>query len=794
MKQNIKKTKIFFLSTLMLSMYSYLPSAYALEEMSESDMRAIDGQDGITTAITYSNVKIDQVSWIDQSGNSVGTGEQSLKASINGIDISRGALDASKNLGVQANFDVFTANGKPGVGLNVNTVLGKITTNSIKVCNNSATCNTADVANSSIGSLSVEAYDPIKFNLVTSNGLFSKNDPAYLDFSVQNMNLGLSQKQTSTVSNTLQMKNFNFNFKGFGNMYIDPAGGLSLSSGTVGTGGYADFIRTENQRPGLNLEFAINNKGLLQAGANGRLVNGIVQLGVSDINSSLLGNAGRTGSPTNNSIVGSTGVKLKITGEFTNDLDVKNGLITADKATTLELSNGGAFGYGFRFENITPLVTRTGLTGSETGDVALSTARGGLDMDGIYLNLVDSNMLKLPENKNLTGVSLGGVSKLATLSDFDQIIAVTAAGATNPNSAVLALRGVNFAALSRRGQFIATPDVTDASKLPSSTPSKWGLGLPIYNLNANVAFYGKQSNGLVDKIITKNNVGSDVYAPTITGITGSERIGFSAALSTQGVSTDGTKSTSIMLIDGGDNTNYNQAGSIKSTPTDYYIGLRNIDMLLNGYGSIGLENGQLNVSMPSLKMIIAAQLAAGYLPGAKYKTCPTTGGCYAPSNGFTTNNDVLAGLKIKLNGGINFALVLRALLTDQSQLVNGTNALNVVGLMNLNSSQPLNNVLQLSDPDGSTIGLDNLSGAVGFDNSIAINKDNVGFNFSFIFNPDKNKDGVFRARDLNLYPATTTGGVTTVGNPQRLGEIAITGGRLNSSMSIIPRDTSFNFN
>jgi len=187
-------------------------------------------------------------------------------------------------------------------------------------------------------------------------------------------------------------------------------------------------------------------------------------------------------------------------------------------------------------------------------------------------------------------------------------------------------------------------------------------------------------------------------------------------------------------------------------------------------------------------------LAAGYLPGAKYKTCPVganVGGSYAPSNNFMTNNDVLMGVKVRLNGGVYFALVPRALLTSQDQLVNGVNALNIVGVMNLNSSQAMNNVLQLADSDGSTLGLDNLAGKVGFDNSIVINKDNVGFNYSFIFNPDKNKDGVFRAKDVNLYPATSTG---AIGNPQRLGEIAITGGRLSSNMAITPRDGAFNFN
>ena len=73
-------------------------------------------------------------------------------------------------------------------------------------------------------------------------------------------------------------------------------------------------------------------------------------------------------------------------------------------------------------------------------------------------------------------------------------------------------------------------------------------------------------------------------------------------------------------------------------------------------------------------------------------------------------------------------------------------------------------------------------------------KDNVGFNYSFIFNPNKKPGEVFRVGDLNLYPATTLGGgPTTVGDPQRLGEFAITGGRINLGLTLTPRDTPFVF-
>ena len=265
---------------------------------------------------------------------------------------------------------------------------------------------------------------------------------------------------------------------------------------------------------------------------------------------------------------------------------------------------------------------------------------------------------------------------------------------------------------------------------------------------------------------------------------GSERIGFSGSISTQGVSSDGSKSTSIILIDGGANANDN------NNPTDYYVGLRNIDMLLNGTGSMGFENGRINVSMPKLLMAMSAQLAAGYLPGAKYKTCPSSSGCYASSDSFTKNYDVLAAIKLRLAGQANFSIIPLSL-TASDYNSDGTpkedkNALNFIGLLELDKTQ--NNSIQLVDPiDGSTMGLDNIVGTVAFDNKIVVNSNNVGFNLGFNFNPNKTAAEVFRVKNIDFYPSVNG----TVGSAQRLGELAITGGRLTSEMKITPRDGVF---
>src|SRR3970282_975557 len=105
--------------------------------------------------------------------------------------------------------------------------------------------------------------------------------------------------------------------------------------------------------------------------------------------------------------------------------------------------------------------------------------------------------------------------------------------------------------------------------------------------------------------------------------------------------------TSIMVIDGAPNAND------ANLPMNRYVGLRNIDMLIKAYGTISLKGNKININMPSFTIAAAAQVSAGYLPGAKY----STGAGYAPLDGFTKPDDVLFGLKLKLNGSANLDIV-----------------------------------------------------------------------------------------------------------------------------------------
>ncbi|MDQ8954259.1 hypothetical protein RFH42_15010 [Acinetobacter rudis] len=141
---------------------------------------------------------------------------------------------------------------------------------------------------------------------------------------------------------------------------------------------------------------------------------------------------------------------------------------------------------------------------------------------------------------------------------------------------------------------------------------------------------------------------------------------------------------------------------------------------------------------------------------------------------------------------MNFAVIPRSNVLGANNNLPASE-LGFVGMLNLNANTFMNNAIQLVDADGSTLGLDNLSGAIAFDNRLALTKDSIQVGTSFVFNPQKTPDAVLRAKDINLYPASVVNDKTIVGNPQRLGEFAITGGRLDTQMSITPRDTPFKF-
>lgn len=787
---------MFQLTVLAISLYVAHSSAFAMQELNDSSMRQVDAQDGIYINTAYDNLNIDRLYWEDQAGLPVGVSpptpsEAALRGYAEEVKIT------GDNLGTVYQIQTGTnATGQAGIDLKIESRYGTISADSFRICDAAGTS-----CDNSVGGLTVQSTENATLHFKTQDGLFNQNSLSDAEISLKHINLYLTQREnsadSSSIKNQLIFKNFNFNFTGKGYMYVDPVNGLILETRDKGSvhlnrvcevgADCSGGMTFANSKPGLNIDLVMKSntgnsfntddaKGMIRLGASGyipkaklqfRGTNGADSAGEAILGKAFAGNNNTlTAAPTASTIMGSTGLATRMYAEFSNE----NNLPSGETATTLELGHGGTQAYGLSFGNLSPLLVRKQDSGG-----ALNTDRAYFDSGNVYINLADTKRMALPQNAVLNAAPFL-TGKLTVPDNYSQLLHGRSSGA-NPRSLVIASRGTNFQALARQTQFIASPDVYKDG-ITANDPSgggTWGLGLPFYNLNSNIALYG---------------------GPTATEGNGTtaERLGFALSMATQGINydftktvaqnlalgNDGSKTTSIMLIDGkkygasdSNGDGLRDESLTGGDPINYYLGIRNIDMLMNGYGSIGLEGGKLNINIPRFMLAAAGQFAVGYLPGSQYKTA---GKGYAPINGFITNNDVLFGLRLRMEGGVDMVMVPGGNTLD-------SNYISFDGTMNLT-----NGAIQIVEPvDGSIIGLDNISGKLDFSNQIKINKDNVDFNTALNINPNKQAGDVLRIKDLNLYPATFTSGVPTgVGNAQRLGEMVFTGGKITSQFNITP--------
>ncbi|MCY6411765.1 hypothetical protein QTA56_06375 [Acinetobacter sp. VNH17] len=823
MKRKSVNTRYFVLTAL-ASAILLSQSVYALQELQDNALSQVNGQDGLYIQTEYKQMDFDQLYWQDKAGTpTAGINEPDLRATANGVQIRKNTTykDGNYKLGTNYKIQTGTTGSTVGLDFEIETMPSTISVKGFKVCNE-----TAGTCDPQIGNVAIQTDSPQYIHFQTKNGLFDPNSQSDLRLSLQNLNMyiGLSNNVTNYY-NQLILKNFNFNFLGKGVMYVDPTKGLMLQTNSVkdvngvdvspaslnqtpnDTHGYIDFTRVPIPNinasqsanatykdtdgiatsSGLNIELMTKKaayvdptnpvytlatdtstsdnaaKGLIRVGASGRMVNSYLQIrGVDTKNQNqaknILGYATNTdnGDPSTTTntngtgtVLGSTGIGVRLHGEFTNDGDGMLGaqLGTAGDPTTLEIGGAGANTFGFEFSRLSPLMSN-------------SLQRAYFDSGDVYLGLASTRHLLLPENTVLNNARLGGASgTLTTAADYKQQIADT----ITPNSLVVAIRGSDFQTVSKRGRFTSSAGVslTNTIGKDDGKTNSWGLGLPFYNLNSNIAVYSTKYTGEVFGLNNTTN------AVTKANVTNTDRLGLAIGLSVQGRNDDGTKTTSIMVVDASRN---------------YYIGLRNIDMLLRGYGSMGFENGNVNVTLKDLLMVMAAEIAGGYLPSYKdpTKTGTDLNVLSNINNPFNAKDDVLFGLKLKMLGDMNFSLVPNNEITANNNAV-----LSIVGRYLLKEG-----AIQLSDPvDESMIGLDNISGLIQFNNAIAIQKDTVSFNYGFTINPDREAENVLRVRDLNLYPKLTETATATTG--QRLGEMVMTGGRINANMAITPRNGAF---
>ena len=803
------------LKALVIAMFAVQP-VYALQYMDDESLRAVDAQDGLSLDIQYTGASVDRGYWKDSAGTTANA-QSDMYANFQNIQIS--PVQAGDPLGTSYTVNTGT-NGTAGIDFNLSSRPGQIVIDRIELCKNATTCS------NNLGRLTLQSrrlldgsgklLPNMVFGLKTTDGLFTKDAIAKLNLSLTNLNLFVTQAESSTVNNQFIVKDFNFNFSGTGFAYIDAAGGLRLETGDIATypANFVDLTRVADPvyagktKPGLNIELMYKGnsgstyditsaKGIIRVGASGRSVNSkLVFRGIDGatatenaVATGVLGpvyNGTTAVSGADASIIGKTGLGFNMSTEFTNASNAYGG-----NETTLELGHAGDNAYGFEFSNLKPLLVRTA-----AGNAPVNQGRATFNTGDVYLNIVDTKFAGLPVNTTLNAATFGSTT-LTTSADYKNAIdyytdydnPVTVKAGTTP-AALISIRGMEFQAVSRRGRFIVSNDVASSDPgyiAPTAgSTNQWGLGLPIYNLNANLAVHGMTAAG------------------------GEERLGFSLAMTTEGYNKTttldgveaGGKTTSIMLIDGGTNNNDQDngaGGTGVAQPTSYYMGIRNIDMLLNTYygAYITLKGNKVRMVVPNLIAAASGEVALGYLPGAKSKQCINsinTPDCFASTKSFNTadasgvgKTDVLYGIKLRIDGSFLVDVIPggNTLATNYPSF-QGTATLRQVSNKGVSA-------IQITDiADGSILGLDTISGRLNYNNSIKINQDNVVFSTQLDLNPRTNyltsgnysnaeRDAnVLRIRDVNLYPAG--------GAAQRLGEMVITGGTLTSNFMLKPRN------
>lgn len=750
-KKNIK------LSLLVISML-LVHQSYALEALSEQNMREISGQDGLTVQLQTDKILADQMNWKDNTVFADGS-TGNLNLSLNKMSITPLGNQA---VGGTVKLDVGGAGSSNTAGIRLEAALNpsQIHFADIKVCSdNAGKANCSDSSSQSLGALTLQDRDGTKFLLQTSNGLFNAKDLAYLEFGLQNANIFYSLKNSSAV-NQLVLKDFNFNFKGSGYMYLDPVKGFVLSTNAQNTTGsnnqillerVADLDNAGKTKPGFNIDLrykpnAGSDPKAYSAQNSDTTLKPIIRLGASGVlkdaeisvnaDKPTLGGAQIGSTTASGDMTGSTGLHLAMKTSFTPDIKDSNGQVTS-QGTRLELGGTGTNAYAIEFGNLTPLQIRQGIT-SGTANLALNQNLASINFGDLYINTIKSQSMEFQISSSIAAL-LGQQAGIYRHNLYESGVT------SNPNILSLAIRGMEFQAIARSARFIAD-NSNDANHQISNQSGTWGLGLPIYNLNANLGVYGTTYGTNKDK----------------------QGIGFGLAMSTQGRNSDGSKTTSIMLIDGAKN-------STSGEEVNYYAGLRNIDLFLDTNGTIGFEQNGIAIDLTKLIIALNAELALGQLPGSRYNTaaCATSSSisCFVPSNSFTQNSDVLFAIAMRLDGTASLMLI-----------PGSASDLNLTGNVKLNASgnNGNKNYIHIVDPgSNAAMGLDQISGNLNVDANLKLTQDTFKIANTLQINPNQDPSGVLKA-NLNFYPTATSSG-------QQLGQMVITGGNIRSSIGITPR-------
>ncbi|WP_111859936.1 DUF6160 family protein [Acinetobacter sp. CFCC 10889] len=771
------RKKIIQLNILTLSILCAQQS-FALQELEDSSLSQIAGQDGISLQIEANKVQIGEVNWKDSTQTTAGA-DSVLNVSMRNVETTpyeTTPYGSSSGLSAKFTADV---GGKAGAsatasnGLSLSAVFGPATMHigSLAICPNGTgiTANCTGTASQSLGALTFQNRKDLTFSLETGSGLFNGGSPATLGFGLKNANLFYTLNNGGKY-NQFILKDFNFNFSGKGYLYLDPAEGLVLSTNQKGGASSTNTVVLADvddpdfsgqKQPGLNVDLRYKKdvKNVYTAytatgvdtdiysfgrlGASGTLKNAYIKVnGTQDIP---LGptTSGTTNTGTGN-LVGKGGLHLQMKADFVKDSDP-----AATQKTYLDLGMSGKNAYALRYGNLTPLQVRKNAATSS----ALNPDSAYINFGHVYVNAAQTNTVNFPLSDVLNKIYSGNLS-----SSTIKTALYNSPSATPANALIVAIRGMDFQAIARQGQLVADNSANAVATTPNST---WGLGLPIYNLNSNVGLYG------INDATTKK-----------------QSIGFGITMSTTGRDAAGSKTTSMLLIDGAP-----IAGT--SDTVNYYAGLRNINLLADLTGSLSLEDDGLKIALPQFLIGLDGELAIGQLPGSRIVTSgcasSTASNCFIASDSFTKNTDVLFGIMARLVGSANLTLIPSS--------ATGDGSLGIKGDMTLGSNtKATSSYLRISDKSVAAtsapqLGLDNLSGQMSLDSKIGMNANTITFANTVNLNSARNDassaikakapENVLRA-DVNLYP-------TNITTPQKLGEIVFTGGNIRSNFGITPR-------
>ena len=743
--------------------------SYALEQIDEQGLSNVTGQDGIVITHEISKATAEKINWYDpnpQTDSKMGLGLHKLTMEGQAgqpiksqLEFDVGATDKGAGIKIAASISPFTAN----ADLN----LIRVDCNTTNCAPSATTLRTQGTYfTNSLGSIGLSTSTPLSVVLQTKAGLFNKNETAHIDFRLQNAKI--SHK---LGNNSLILNDFNFNFSGLGYMYVAADEGLVLTTRNGNQDHYINLGRVVDPtdvaagragtNPGVNIDLRYhtpNNerKNIMRLGASGAVTN--ARLAFSG-DQSKIANFDITNKANNGTLVRSTetaqgysalvgdgGLSLSLAADFTSDSDpnIPSNMLP----TTLEIGHTGKGSYAIEFSKLRPLTTRD-------ANNRLHGKNAYIDFGDIYFNTITGKDLEFVINNNLKEILKGSSNSLT------QTISTRTQG---EDFALIAVRGMDFQSIAAKARFISDNSLAELG----GDGGSWGIGIPIYNLNANVALRGT------------------TYGSAQKGIA------YNVMASTQGYGIDAKtglpSTTSIILIDG--------ANGVHGEAVNYYAGFRNIDALIESNGVIGYEDEGIRITADKLLIAASAELAIGQLPGSKYN-CVTGAdlcGAFVAHDSFSKRDDVLTNIAFKIDGSGQLLIIPGV---DPTLTSPDTNFLSYEGEFkfrplteaevadenNLGSYFKLSNedVSEQGNLQVSAINFNRIQGELGIKGKIRMSADTVVMDNQVKLNPSQNIATPFRttlAMENN----------TNILNPvQKIADIALTGGTMRSTLGITPR-------